>query len=79
MEPQEFHERVKDPNTIVLDCRNKYESDIGRFKTAVPLNTTTFKDSWDSLSSVLADVPKNTSILTYCTGGIRCVKVCLLE
>ena len=31
---------------IVLDCRNTYESDMGRFRGAVPLETDTFADSW---------------------------------
>jgi UPF0176 protein len=59
----------------VLDCRNKFESEVGRFDRAIPLNTTTFRESWDVLSNLLKDRPKDTPIMTYCTGGIRCVKI----
>ena len=60
---------------IVLDCRNNYESDVGIFEYAIPLNTSLFKESWNALDDVLKDVEKDTPILAYCTGGIRCVKV----
>jgi len=60
---------------IILDCRNSYESDVGRFEGAIPLNTTFFRDSWIVLDELLKDTPKDAPILTYCTGGIRCVKV----
>jgi predicted sulfurtransferase len=33
----------------VLDCRNDFESEVGRFTTAEPLNTSFFRDSWDVL------------------------------
>ena len=42
---------------------------------AEPLGTETFAQSWDVLRQRLASVPKDAPILTYCTGGIRCVKV----
>ena len=61
--------------TIVLDCRNGYESDMGTFEHAQLLNTTKFSESWDILNNILNDIPKDTRILTFCTGGIRCVKV----
>lgn len=42
---------------------------------AEPLGTDTFAQSWDVLRKRLAEVPKDAPILTFCTGGIRCVKV----
>jgi len=60
---------------IVLDCRNSYETQVGKFELAEPLNTTNFRDSWSVLQERLKDVPKDAPIMTYCTGGIRCVKV----
>jgi len=42
---------------------------------AEPLNTENFRESWDVLKERLRDVPKDAPIMTYCTGGIRCVKV----
>lgn len=58
-----------------IDCRNQYESDLGSFEGAIPLNTSKFSDSWPALDQLLVDVPSDRRILTYCTGGIRCVKV----
>ena len=87
--PIEWHERLKraaevaaaGPESsetdvpIVLDCRNTYETDVGIFEGAEPLGTENFRDSWDVLKDRLADTPKDAPIMTYCTGGIRCVKV----
>ena len=63
------------PLPIVLDCRNGYETQVGRFELAEPLGTENFRDSWEVLRERLRDVPKDAPIMTYCTGGIRCVKV----
>jgi predicted O-methyltransferase YrrM/rhodanese-related sulfurtransferase len=60
---------------ILLDCRNAYETDVGIFEGAEPLGTDSFRESWDVLKERLADTPKDAPIMTYCTGGIRCVKV----
>ena len=60
---------------LLLDCRNDYESDEGRFSGAEPLGTQTFAASWEALRDRLSGVDRATPILTYCTGGIRCVKV----
>ncbi|CAB9527012.1 UPF0176 protein YceA [Seminavis robusta] len=60
---------------VILDCRNDYETNIGKFDGAEPLETTNFRESWDVLGKRLEDVPKDAPIMTYCTGGIRCVKV----
>lgn len=60
---------------ILLDCRNAMESTKGTFVGAVPLNTEKFSDTWAKLDEVLRDVPPTRRILTFCTGGIRCVKV----
>lgn len=56
---------------LLFDCRNVYESDIGIFDGAKPLNTVRFSDSWDILAKELEGKPKDTPIMTYCTGGIR--------
>lgn len=75
MPPLEWHRELENPNAIVLDCRNSYESDVGRFDRAIPLNTTFFRESWQVLEETLQGVDKDVPILTYCTGGIRCVKI----
>lgn len=55
--------------TSFTDCRNNYESEIGSFAGAKPLDTNTFRDSWEKLDELLDGVDKDTPILTYCTGG----------
>lgn len=63
------------PPALLLDCRNRYESDVGTFRGAAPLGTDTFAESWQALDAAVSDLPKNTPVYTFCTGGIRCVKV----
>jgi hypothetical protein len=77
--PLEWHQKLKearelreagkaDQGPILLDCRNIYETDIGIFDGAEPLNTQSFRESWDVLKDRLADTPKDAPIMTYCTG-----------
>ena len=63
------------PKTVILDCRNDFESNLGTFQGSIPLNTTSFSGSWEQLDKVVGELAPNTRILTFCTGGIRCVKV----
>lgn len=68
MSPTEWHKELDNPEAIVLDCRNSYESDVGLFDNAIPLNTTFFKESWTALDEVLRDVDPSRPVMTYCTG-----------
>jgi predicted sulfurtransferase len=36
-------------SSILLDCRNVYESDEGTVQGAIPLGRNTFQESWDPL------------------------------
>lgn len=69
----EFHELAGAPETVVIDMRNHYESEIGRFENAVCPDADTFKDA---IQMVIRDFEqqKDKKILLYCTGGIRCEK-----
>ena len=57
---------------IVLDTRNNYESEVGKFKGAITPDIDSFRDFPKALEA-LKD-KKNKKIITYCTGGIRCEK-----
>ncbi len=70
--PQEFLESYKDPNTVIIDARNDYESKVGKFKGAIVPPIETFREFPQFIKSL--NLPKDTKILTYCTGGIRCEK-----
>ncbi len=65
-----FYEENKD--FIIVDARNSYESEIGRFKNAVTPEMKTFRD-WPKVADELKDY-KDKTVVTYCTGGIRCEK-----
>ncbi len=57
---------------VMLDTRNNYESEVGRFRNAVMLPIDSFREFPEALEA-LRD-KKNKKIVTYCTGGIRCEK-----
>jgi UPF0176 protein len=57
---------------VFFDGRNAYEAKIGKFKNAVVPDVKTTKDFIAELDSGKYDHLKNKTIVTYCTGGIRC-------
>ncbi len=70
--PADFLESYKDPNTVIIDTRNDYESKVGKFKGAIIPQIATFREFPEFVKNL--KLPKDTKILTYCTGGIRCEK-----
>jgi predicted sulfurtransferase len=94
MHPVEWHEKLKEAKRkrtsskedssdssmpLVFDCRNRYETSVGIFDGAEPLDTENFRESWDKFHEKLKDKPKDTPIMTYCTGGKDCwwQKICI--
>ncbi|HRZ97172.1 MAG TPA: rhodanese-related sulfurtransferase [Paludibacter sp.] len=69
----EFHEALDEPNAIVVDMRNHYESEIGRFKNAFCPDADTFREEIQLVIDKYKD-DKDKPFLLYCTGGIRCEK-----
>ncbi|MEZ2128415.1 MULTISPECIES: rhodanese-related sulfurtransferase [unclassified Sinorhizobium] len=71
--PRDWNALISDPDTIVIDTRNDYETAIGVFKGAVDPKTKTFREfpEWVKQNAGLHNKPK---IAMYCTGGIRCEK-----
>jgi UPF0176 protein len=70
---EEFNHAMDLPETIVVDVRNNFESEIGYFKGALRPNVDTFKDELPVIKEMLAG-NEDKKILLYCTGGIRCEK-----
>ncbi len=70
----EFNKLLEDPNTICVDMRNHYESEIGHFEGAITPDVDTFRDSLDIIEEDLKDHKEDKNLLMYCTGGIRCEK-----
>lgn len=71
---KEFNELLEDPDTIVVDFRNHYESEIGHFEGAVTPDVDTFRESLPIINERLQEHKENKNLLMYCTGGIRCEK-----
>ena len=74
LKAKEFNSMMDDPDAIVIDMRNHYESEIGHFAGAMTPDVDTFRDSLPIIHEQLKDYKDNKKLLMYCTGGIRCEK-----
>jgi UPF0176 protein len=68
-----FNELTADPETIVVDMRNHYEYEVGRFERAMEIPSDTFREQLPMAVEMLQD-KKEKTVIMYCTGGIRCEK-----
>lgn len=74
LSPQRWKQMLEKENErLVLDIRNDYEWKIGHFEGAECPPCETFRD-FNKYAENLKDTvdKKNTSVMMYCTGGIRC-------
>ena len=63
---------------VVLDLRNDYEIEVGKFDNTINPGLSNFRDLPEKLDS-LKDF-KDKKVVAVCTGGIRCEKAtCLLK
>lgn len=67
----EWNDLVLDPDTIIVDVRNDYESKIGSFKDSTIPNMKNFTEFPSFVENNLKD-KKDKKIAMFCTGGIRC-------
>lgn len=74
LKAQEFNNIIEDPNTVLVDMRNHYESEIGHFEGAITPDVDTFRDSLDIIEEDLKEHKEDKNLVMYCTGGIRCEK-----
>jgi UPF0176 protein len=70
---EEWNRLSDDPDSIIVDMRNHYESEVGHFENAITPDATTFREELPMVTDLLAE-QKDKKILMYCTGGIRCEK-----
>jgi UPF0176 protein len=70
---EEMNEYIDDPDAVVVDMRNGYESEVGHFESAITPDVDTFREEL-KVTPELLKVHKNKKIALYCTGGIRCEK-----
>lgn len=74
LKAKEFNQILENPDTIVVDFRNHYESEIGHFKGAITPDVETFRESLPIINEQLKDHKDDKNLVMYCTGGIRCEK-----
>ncbi|ETV69507.1 hypothetical protein H257_14872 [Aphanomyces astaci] len=82
LEPKQYHQKLLEDNTVVIDIRNSYEADIGRFAPPTgaeyidpKMRVSTEFPAWakDNIDRL-----KDKQVLMYCTGGIRCERASAL-
>ena len=74
LDAENFNKMLNDSNTVCIDMRNHYESEIGFFKGAIKPNVDTFRESLEIIDNELEKNGYEKNYLMYCTGGIRCEK-----
>jgi UPF0176 protein len=74
LKAQEFNQLIDDSNTILIDFRNHYESEVGHFKGAITPDVDTFRESLPFIEEKYLKGNEDKNIVMYCTGGIRCEK-----
>jgi UPF0176 protein len=62
-----------DNGAIVVDMRNHFESEIGRFENAICPQSESFKEELPEVKELLKG-KESQKVILYCTGGIRCEK-----
>lgn len=73
LDAKHFNQLADQEDTVIIDMRNHYESEVGHFDKAVCPDVETFRASLPIIEDFLAD-KKEQPIVMYCTGGIRCEK-----
>ena len=77
LEPKDYHEKLAEKDTVVIDVRNHYEAAIGRF--APPnsqwldpkMRKSTEFPAWLDKPETM-EMMRGKQVMMYCTGGIRC-------
>ena len=69
----EWNEAMLKKDSIVVDIRNFYESEVGHFENAICPEAHSFRQELPMVKEILQG-KENKKILLYCTGGIRCEK-----
>jgi UPF0176 protein len=70
---EEFNALTNQDDTVVVDMRNHYESEVGHFQNAITPDVETFREALPKVEEILEE-HKDKHIVMYCTGGIRCEK-----
>ncbi|OZC02210.1 rhodanese-related sulfurtransferase [Rubricoccus marinus] len=71
--PEAWNDLISDPDVVLIDARNDYETAIGTFEGAIDPHTKSFRElpGWLEEQEALKEKPR---VAMFCTGGIRCEK-----
>jgi UPF0176 protein len=73
LQPEELHQWISEGKEFyIIDMRNAYEHLVGYFKDSILPPMDNFRDLPKFLNSI--QHLKNKTVLTVCTGGVRCEK-----
>lgn len=72
LSPAEVNALLEDPDTLFVDMRNRYESEVGAFRGALHMPLDEFHELPEKLVALAPY--RHRRLITYCTGGIRCEK-----
>lgn len=73
VEPENWNDLIADPDVLLIDTRNDYETKIGIFEGAIDPKIKVFTEFVDYVRENL-DPAKHKKVAMFCTGGIRCEK-----
>lgn len=77
VKPQDWNALLADPDTVLIDTRNDYETALGTFEGAIDPQTESFRafPAWFRDFRARLDAEgRKPKIAMFCTGGIRCEK-----
>lgn len=75
--PQEWNSLIDNPETLIIDTRNRYEIEVGTFPNALDPGNESFRE-FPQFAAALAQADKSRPLAMFCTGGIRCEKATAL-
>jgi UPF0176 protein len=72
LSPVDFKKLKTNPDVVIVDVRSNYETKLGKIKNAITFDIETFREFPEKVAEL--DEFKDKTIITYCTGGIKCEK-----
>ena len=73
VEAKDWNALINDPDVVLIDTRNDYETRVGIFESAIDPDIKIFTEFPDWVENNL-DPAKHKKVAMFCTGGIRCEK-----
>ncbi len=70
---KDWNALISDPEVLLIDTRNQFETEIGSFKNSISPHTASFREFPEFVDHHL-DADKHKKVAMFCTGGIRCEK-----